>query len=822
MSESTRRTEGCCQAPVPSTPELIMNRPGLSTIGYRVGTYSTFRQSMLEAIAQSPELNIWTARGSDDYGISFLDMWAYVSDIITFYQERIANEAFLRTALLRESVMRLAGLLDYKLSPGLAAIVNLAFTVEEGKHVRILTADTSAVDPVGLRVQSVPGQDEKPQTFETIESILAMASLNEVRVFPEPEEGTYFEKGAGEAILEPSEASEIAEALAPGDRFVLFDSKTGKVEELEVVSLTEVDGLTSLSWTPDLRQGPWSAMTRAFKYTRKLRVLGHNAPSTYTRGTIDSTQPGGIRWEVVSREDYDVVCSSSQSISLDRRYDDITPGTKILLHNGEETLELLTIDKVEHDLEIFEPASDTVTRITVSEPFSAFDRRRAFLYELADPEIRPWKHRYGESISGAVFCVRSDDLAVEDVERGRRVFLADGSGATEVVMLLSAREMDYDSDKNTDHHRIAFTPALTRNLDTGTAKLFGNVAKATHGETVAEELLGSGDASEGFQSFPLRKTPVTFVPQAEALHGGANTLQVRVGGIQWREVDTLYGRGSTERVFTTHIDNDGLMTVQFGNGTMGARLPSGRNNIVARYRHGLGQEGNVRADTLTTLLDRPVGLKSVVNPVAAKGGVDPENLEDARSNAPNIVRTFGRIVSLRDFEDSAREYSGVAKARASWSWDGEERVVHLVVAGDGGSDVVMKELVSYLDARRDPFQRMHVEAFKGVPVCVEAAIMVSPGYHGESVRCAADKALRAYCAFENLDIGQSIHLSDVYRVLQKVKGVEAVDINRLQYKYEADCLEHGATGEQVQGHLSIYAMELALIEEVGDVTVTIG
>jgi hypothetical protein len=60
-----------------------------------------------------------------------------------------------------------------------------------------------------------------------------------------------------------------------------------------------------------------------------------------------------------------------------------------------------------------------------------------------------------------------------------------------------------------------------------------------------------------------------------------------------------------------------------------------------------------------------VGLKSVTNPAGAAGGADPESLDQARTNAPNTVRTFGRIVSLRDFEDAAREFAGVAKAHSS-------------------------------------------------------------------------------------------------------------------------------------------------------------
>jgi hypothetical protein len=105
-------------------------------------------------------------------------MWATVADILTFYQERIANEGFLRTARLRDSILRMARLLDYQLRPGVAATTLLAFTLDRGATVHI---------PVGLRVQSVPADDEQPQIYETLESIAATAALNRLRIVPAPE-----------------------------------------------------------------------------------------------------------------------------------------------------------------------------------------------------------------------------------------------------------------------------------------------------------------------------------------------------------------------------------------------------------------------------------------------------------------------------------------------------------------------------------------------------------------------------------------------------------------------------------------------------------
>jgi hypothetical protein len=154
-----------------------VNRPGLPSIRYRVGTFATFHEAMVEAAARRPELQLWTSRASDDFGMAMLAMWAWIGDVLTFYQERVANEAFVRTALLPESVRRLAALLGYEPAPGAAAVADLAFTLDDGRRV---------VLPRGLQVQSVPGEGERPQPFETSDAVHADARLNEVRVGPAP------------------------------------------------------------------------------------------------------------------------------------------------------------------------------------------------------------------------------------------------------------------------------------------------------------------------------------------------------------------------------------------------------------------------------------------------------------------------------------------------------------------------------------------------------------------------------------------------------------------------------------------------------------
>src|SRR5262245_8940870 len=116
------------------------HRPGQPALAYRLGTQVSFLRAMLarlasQTIPDSPHqdarpLAALTTRASDDPAIALLDAWATVADVLTFYQERIANEGYLRTATERRSVLELARAIGYELKPGVAASAYLAFTVE--------------------------------------------------------------------------------------------------------------------------------------------------------------------------------------------------------------------------------------------------------------------------------------------------------------------------------------------------------------------------------------------------------------------------------------------------------------------------------------------------------------------------------------------------------------------------------------------------------------------------------------------------------------------------------------------------------------------
>lgn len=178
-------TCGCCKADVAGTDHV--NAPGLPEVKYRAGTHPVILKRMKAGIFKwtvpdgdfngKRPLKKLATRTADDPAVAMMDAWATVADVLTFYQERIANEGFLRTATERRSILELARSIGYELSPGVSAEAWLAFTVDEAEG-----SPPRAEVPKGTQVQSLPAkQGELPQTFETAEELIARVAWNGLR-----------------------------------------------------------------------------------------------------------------------------------------------------------------------------------------------------------------------------------------------------------------------------------------------------------------------------------------------------------------------------------------------------------------------------------------------------------------------------------------------------------------------------------------------------------------------------------------------------------------------------------------------------------------
>ena len=130
--------------------------------------------------------------------------------------------------------------------------------------------------------------------------------------------------------------------------------------------------------------------------------------------------------------------------------------------------------------------------------------------------------------------------------------------------------------------------ARTRSFDRSTAVVLGNVARATHGETVTQ-VLGSGEARRPFQSFALTQGPLTFVP-ADTATGAASTL--RGAGRRRALVGAAHHLRRPVRATgcsSPATSRTAAGRVVFGDGARGARPATGSNNVRATVPQGHGR-----------------------------------------------------------------------------------------------------------------------------------------------------------------------------------------------------------------------------------------
>jgi predicted phage baseplate assembly protein len=259
----------------------------------------------------------------------------------------------------------------------------------------------------------------------------------------------------------------------------------------------------------------------------------------------------------------------------------------------------------------------------------------------------------------------------------------------------------------------------------------------------------------------------------------ASTLQVLVDDIPWTQVETLAMAGPKDHVFTTRTSNEDKTAVIFGDGRHGARLPSGSENVVAVYRTGSGAAFDAPPGKVSLLATKPLGVKSVVNPLVVEPGSGPEPRDSGRRNAPLGVAPLDRLVSVPDYEQFSLGFGGVGKATASELWDGSHEVVHVTVAGmDSGplpaTSGMLDSLEAALQLSGDPSQPVLVAPREFLFLVIRANVTLAGGFSWDVVSEAIRQRLLDHFGFEARGFAQDVVSSDVISAIQAVAGVESV------------------------------------------------
>ena len=801
---------GCCEGVEVDTPREITNRTGLSEIAYRIGEYAHFRDSLQARLtnAASPQLSALRTRGPDDFTIALIDAFACAADVLTFYQERIANESFLRTAVERVSLQEMGKLIGYRLRPGVAAETWLAVALEtppvppetlKPEPGNFVTGVPDVLTlPSGLKVQSVPGPDEKPQVFETVEELAeARAAWNAMQPWLRETR----RPGYGDTV---AHLAGLRTSLKPGDA-VLFvgdeylESSNNDNWDFRIVERVDLDPrseTTVISWQRPLgSMQPFSNAATQQPQVHALRkrasVFGHNAPlyrsmpKSFRADYESKTEPTAKDWP------FALSPSGTGYVDLDAVYPDVNNGGYVVLAKGafnygtqppstDTYVELYSVSNVAEASRADFALSGKVTRVRLSgenyDKFAGLVRDTAVF--AASEELDFADYPVATAVSGDRIPVNTAAHGMiagrRLIVRGRRV--SDDAEITVQATLVKAHVVD------AARCELEIKPPLPASLKRATVVVYGNVLAASHGESVSQ-ILGNGNAAAAFQRFELRQQPLTYRAAASEL-GVAPELSVRVGDVEWQERASLFGAARGAHVYATDTDEQARAHVVFGDGVRGARLPSGLNNVRAEYRVGLGSAGNLAAGKLTQLMLPPLGVKSVSNPMPTEGGADPEPVSAARSTIPLTTRTLGRAVSVLDYEDYARAYAGIAKAQARVLSLRGGRTVVITIAGPNGTAITTASptWTNLLDALRengDPYVPVQLVSYQASTFRIGLRIKRDPAYTKEKVLTDVEAELRARYSFVERGLAQTVQQSEVISVVQSVPGVIAVDITRL-------------------------------------------
>lgn len=320
---------GCCAGVETETPEFIGNRPALSCVGYRAGRYATFDASMTACLSQPAyaPMSLLRTRDPGDFSIALIDSWAVVLDILTFYQERFANEAWLRTARDARSVFELSRLIGYVPSPGVAATGVVAFTLSDAPG----SPDNVPI-PAGTRIQSVPGPGQKPQVFETAADLIAQIGCN---ALPAQTDTPWQIAAAATSTW----IDGVANNVNVGDMLLFIAATQGQpdpsgpagVHAITSVTADTTRGITLIGWDAPLSAAFTAGLTDTqvclFVLHKKAALYGVQAPYPAMLGNARSKVPGKPK-DPSSDWDYSSYVKGSFQLNLDASYAGLAPAAE--------------------------------------------------------------------------------------------------------------------------------------------------------------------------------------------------------------------------------------------------------------------------------------------------------------------------------------------------------------------------------------------------------------------------------------------------------------------------------------------------------------
>ena len=257
----------------------------------------------------------------------------------------------------------------------------------------------------------------------------------------------------------------------------------------------------------------------------------------------------------------------------------------------------------------------------------------------------------------------------------------------------------------------------------------------------------------------------------------------------WRPVRDLLNSEANDHHCVAEAETDGTTSVRFGDDQFGKR-PQAGSAFTALYRVGNGRAGNVGAETIVHVVSTVDGISGVRNPLAARGGLEPETAAEVRRRAPQAFRRQERAVTPADYAEVTERSSGVQRAAASLRWTGSWHTVFITVDRDGGVPLdkdFESDLVRHVDRYRMAGHDVEFDDPVYVSLAIDLLVCVKSDYLRSQVRKSLLDLLssrilpdgrRGVFNSDNLSFGQTVYLGPIYAAAHAVEGVHSVQVTR--------------------------------------------
>jgi hypothetical protein len=756
-----------CPPPEESNPDL----------NYLARDYASFRSLMLDRLALlTPQ---WGEHHTADVGMALVELLAFVGDYLSYQQDAIATEAYLRTARRRVSARRHARLVDYQMHDGCNA---RAFVQIKTGADGVLPARTQLLTlmPAAPRVIA-PGSGileaamkQNPVVFETMQEARIFTAHGEpINLYTWLDGRCCLPKGATRATL----AGHFPNLLA-GDVLVLkevVNPKTGEAQDADrarrhAVRLTHVVAF-------DANQQPLRDPVNPDQQNNEItEIVWHN----------DDSLPFPFCLSTLTDQDH-----GNQSLS----------GVSVALGN---------IVLADHGRTFSGADQEKLGSVPEIQLFQVPSSNNSHCQSVPDLPMPP---RYNPSLT-------------------RQPLTFASPFATQILFgqpFEAQAEADLDSHKLPDGLKNLFNVqqiALQSSLSVQGLSPEWSVSDGEHSFRIRKEPPNGADQKLNvYPSSPaaakcVEQNPIEAMPQIllTSLLGSETH--------EWEAKRDLLNSRADDLHFVVEVEADATATLRFGDDTHGAR-PKPQTGFTADYRVGNGLAGDIGAEAIAHIVTAVAGITSASNPLPAQGGVEQESVEQVRQYAPSAFYTQERAVTEADYAEVAqRAWSDATndtqRAAATFRWTGSWHTVFVTVDRLGGASVdepFREAMRSHLEEFRMAGHDLEVDQPRMVALELEMHICAKPDYFRAHVEEAVQQLFsnrllpdgrKGLFHPDSFTLGQPIYVSPFYAAAQQVPGVASARIIKFQRQDRPD------DGALRTGKLAFDRLEIARLDNDPD------